>query len=226
LLEYRRAVQRWWNGIEEKYRGEEGHPRPVYFVSSNTHALCNLVGGYARAHRDRIVEFARTHNPEGLAQAVEDALRGGNEAELDHLCYYVLGRYIRGHEGEHQTNALRTEVQAYDAQAGVETINSPGRIDVHAQIFELRHLKPERLDPRLAMDGLERLSGSDAVIINIDYPLGMAAYHHLTRLAEGVGEIRGIYVMGKAATLNGRIGDVMLSTVAYDEHSQNTYLFR
>lgn len=226
LLEYRRAVQRWWNGIEEKYRGSEGHPRPVYFVSSNTHALCNLVGGYARAHRDRIVEFARTRNPEGLAQAVEDALQGGNEAELDNLCYYLLRQYIRAYEGEHQTNELRTEVQAYDAQAGVETINSPGRIDVHAQVFELRHLKPERLDPRLAMDGLERLSGSDAVIINIDYPLGMAAYHHLTRLAEGVGEIRGIYVMGKAATLNGRIGDVMLSTVAYDEHSQNTYLFR
>jgi hypothetical protein len=64
------------------------------------------------------------------------------------------------------------------------------------------------------------------VIINIDYPLGMAAYHHLTRLAEGVGEIRGVYVMGKAATLNGRVGDVMVSTVGYDEHSQNTYLFR
>jgi hypothetical protein len=32
--------------------------------------------------------------------------------------------------------------------------------------------------------------------------------------------------MGKAATLNGRVGDVMISGVAYDEHSANTYLFR
>src|SRR5262249_34674577 len=61
---------------------------------------------------------------------------------------------------------------------------------------------------------------------NIDYPLGMAAYHHLCRLVQGVGELRGLYVMGKAATLNGRVGDVMISTVAHDEHSQNTYLFR
>ncbi len=30
---------------------------------------------------------------------------------------------------------------------------------------------------------------------------------------------------GKAATLNGRIGDVMLPSVVFDEHSQNTYLF-
>jgi hypothetical protein len=31
--------------------------------------------------------------------------------------------------------------------------------------------------------------------------------------------------MGKAATLNGVIGDVMISNVVHDEHSQNTYLF-
>src|SRR5258708_26786152 len=32
--------------------------------------------------------------------------------------------------------------------------------------------------------------------------------------------------MGKAATLNGRVGDVALSGMVYDEHSQNTILFR
>ena len=32
--------------------------------------------------------------------------------------------------------------------------------------------------------------------------------------------------MGKAATLNGRVGDVMLSGNVYDEHSRNTFLFR
>jgi hypothetical protein len=74
--------------------------------------------------------------------------------------------------------------------------------------------------------GIEALRSSDAVIVNIDYPLGLAAYYHLARVAQGVGDIRGIYVMGKAATLNGRVGDVMISGVAHDEHSQNTYLFK
>jgi hypothetical protein len=36
-------------------------------------------------------------------------------------------------------------------------------------------------------------------------------------------QLRGVYVLGKAATLNGRIGDVMISNVVYDEHSGNTY---
>jgi hypothetical protein len=64
------------------------------------------------------------------------------------------------------------------------------------------------------------------VILNIDYPLGMAAYHHLSAVALGVEEFRGIYIMGKAATLNGRVGDVMIPKVVHDEHSANTYLFR
>ena len=39
-------------------------------------------------------------------------------------------------------------------------------------------------------------------------------------------DLRGLWVMGKAATLNGRIGDVTISQVVHDEHSRNTYLFK
>ena len=224
LLEYRRATQRWWMGIESAYLRPNERERPVYFVSSNTHALCNLVGGFARHHRDRIFGQLSRHDPEGLGELVDEARARGDESELDNLAYYLLRQYIHTDGG---LEPERTdEVQAFDAESGIETVLSPGRIDVNAQIFELGKIRSDRIDPRLNMPGLERLASSDAVIINIDYPLGMAAYHHLTQLAQGVGEIRGIYVMGKAATLNAKVGDVMLSTVAYDEHSQNSYLFR
>jgi hypothetical protein len=79
--------------------------------------------------------------------------------------------------------------------------------------------------PRLRLPGIERLAESSALILNIDYPLGLAAYLVLTEVAARVGEVRGVYVMGKAATLNGVIGDVMIPGVVHDEHSQNTYLF-
>ncbi|MCA9710627.1 MAG: hypothetical protein KDK70_32595 [Myxococcales bacterium] len=228
LLEYRRATQRWWQGIETAYAGVGGEPRPVYFVSSNTHALCNLMGGYARAHLDRILATilgpGRERDVEGLAERVAQARDAGDEVELSNLGYYLLRQYITAEPGcERQRMA---EVQDYDGQSGISTLTSPGHLDVNAQLFELSSLRPGRLDPRVRVEGMEVLRGSDAVIVNIDYPLGMAAYHHLTQLAQGVGEIRGIYVVGKAATLNGRVGDIMLSTVAYDEHSQNTYLFR
>jgi len=225
LLEYRRATQRWWKGIGPAYFGAEQRPlRPVYFVSSNTHALCNLVGGYAREHLDTILAKTVGRDEEALAERLEQARDSGDEVELANLGYYLLRQYITADpEREPQRMA---EVQGFDRQSGISTLTSPGHIDVNAQLFELGELRPERLDPRVRVDGLEELRRSDAVIINIDYPLGMAAYHHLSRLGQGVGEIRGIYVVGKAATLNGRVGDIMLSTVAYDEHSQNTYLFR
>ena len=69
----------------------------------------------------------------------------------------------------------------------------------------------------------ERLARSEAVIVNIDYPLGLAAYNILREVAVDSGELRGVYVLGKAATLNADVGDVMLSSVVHDEHSGTTY---
>ncbi|TMG29314.1 MAG: hypothetical protein E6H97_03190 [Chloroflexi bacterium] len=59
--------------------------------------------------------------------------------------------------------------------------------------------------------------------MNVDYPLGFAAYHILRQVAEHVSWVAGVYVMGKAATLNSDVGDVMIPNVVYNEHSGNTY---
>ncbi len=69
----------------------------------------------------------------------------------------------------------------------------------------------------------DALRRSPAVVVNIDYPLGLAAYNILREIAETVGELRGVYSLGKAATLNADVGDVMLSSVVHDEHSGNTF---
>ena len=78
----------------------------------------------------------------------------------------------------------------------------------------------------MARPDLTLLRQSEAYIVNIDYPLGVAAYLILSHIASRVGELRGVYVMGKAATLVGRVGDVMIPNVVYDEHSRNTFLFK
>jgi hypothetical protein len=221
--QYQRAAQRWWSGIEPAYvkRTEPRRP-PVYFVSSNTHALANLVGGYARSHADEIVAWARLRDPEGLGDEVARVAALNDATQLAPLLYYLLRQYIHADPGTSKMN----EVRNFEATNGLVHLSEPGHIDVDAQIAHLRELDPELLDPRLKMPGMERLKQSDAVLVNIDYPLGMAAYHLLSRLGQGVGEVRGIYIMGKAATLNGRVGDVMLSGNVYDEHSKNTFLFK
>ena len=223
--QYQRASQRWWSGIEPAYlRAQEPRRPPIYFVSSNTHSLVNLLGGYARAHRDEIVDYARRTDREGLAAPLQRALAEGREHEASNITYYLLRAFLHEHSAQAATRLA--DIHAYEAESGVTSIDVPGKIDVNAQIFELARLIPDRLDPRVQIPGLELLRQSDALIINIDYPLGMAAYHHLSRIGQASGEVRGIYIMGKAATLNGRVGDVMIPTVVQDEHSRNTYLLR
>ncbi len=219
--QYQRAAQRWWSGIEPGYLQKE-HPRrpPVYFVSSNTHAIANLVGGYARAHTKEIVEYALAKNPEGLADTV--AQKRGDEAAIRPLVYYLLRGYIH----DDPTGARMREVRQFEARVGLAHFSEPGHVDVDAQIMQISKIDPSLIDPRLHVPGIEALAKSDAYIINIDYPLGMAAFHLLSRVGQGVGELRGVYVMGKAASLNGRVGDVSLSGVVYDEHTRNTFLFR
>jgi hypothetical protein len=95
--------------------------------------------------------------------------------------------------------------------------------------MELKSLRQEHVDPRidvLTADEWAALAESNALIFNIDYPLGMAAYHVFSQLSTAVGRIMGVFILGKAATLNGRVGDVMIPNVVYDEHSKNTFLFR
>ena len=61
------------------------------------------------------------------------------------------------------------------------------------------------------------------MIVNIEYPLGLAAYNILREITEDTDRLRGVYVLGKAATLNADVGDVMISSVIHDEHSASTY---
>ncbi|HET9626051.1 MAG TPA: hypothetical protein VFP84_32040, partial [Kofleriaceae bacterium] len=214
--EYQRSAQRWYQAIAPAVPAG----RPVYFVSSNSHSFANMLGGYARNHRDEILSFLRDRNVEALAPRYDEAVAKGDQLLATNILYYALRAYV------HDEASRMSLVQASDAAAGIRAIGSPGRIDVDVQVIDLSMLTVDNIDPRLRLPGLERLRDSRAVIINIDYPLGMAAYHHLSALSLGVDELRGIYLMGKAATLNGRVGDVMISKVVHDEHSANTFLFR
>ncbi|HXZ86605.1 MAG TPA: hypothetical protein VEI82_14070 [Myxococcota bacterium] len=218
---YERAALHWWQGVERAYARDPAAPRPpVYFVSSNTHALANLLGGYAQVHREALVGGARRRDPNAaLVRELERQLDDGSPA-APNLLYFALRDHL------HSDTGALARVQRWDEAAGIASADVAAQIDVQAQAIELARLRPERFDRRLRMPGLEQLARSDAWIINIDYPLGLAAYHLLSRVGQGTGPILGVYVMGKAATLNGQVGDVMISRVVHDEHSDNTYLIR
>ena len=220
LLDYRKATRHWWNNIaRDALPLLEG--RPVYFVSSNTHSLANLISGYAHARERELIRYIHDLRQENLMREYQAIQAEEVKSSKENFLYYVLKKYCADPE-----NALAADEKARaEREAGLTFCSSERYLDVDAQIIELNRLIPERLDPRLSRERLERLRTSRAVIFNIDYPLGLAAYQILSEVARNVDQIKGFYLLGKAATLNGRVGDVIIPNVVYDEHSQNTYLF-
>jgi len=223
LNDYRRATLAWYEHVEQAgVSPVDLRARPVYFVSSNTHSLINLLSGFALRREDELVNYIHEAAHADLMAEWRDIEARHVPSSRENFLYYVVKKYARTPEGQGAARARAAD----EAACGLARIPSaPDGFEVDAQVMELRCLRPDWLDPRLCVPGVEALARSDAVILNIDYPLGMAAYLLLTQIASRVGELRGIYAMGKAATLNGVIGDVMIPKVVYDEQSWNTFLF-
>lgn len=220
LADYKRATRRWWLKVERRLPDISFAERPVYFVSSNTHGVANLLSGYALTIENELQHYINDGQSPELHREYQNILESHVPSSLENYLYYVLKKYQADYPED------RTKQIAHEENLGISRIPSADAFDIQVQVISLRRLLPELFDPRVRCPGDNRLAESDALIINIDYPLGMAAYQVLTELSRNVADVRGVYVLGKAATLNGRIGDVMIPNVVHDEHSLNTYLFQ
>ncbi len=220
LADYRRATLLWWSNIRSSSPEIDYESKPVYFVSSNTHSLVNLWSGYALRQRDALHAYIEEAGHVDLLAEYRDIEDRTVSSSRENFLYYAMKKYLQ--DSDPATREHRFEEER---SVGIHRLPSEEGFDLTAQVIEICKAKPDWLDPRICQDGIELLADSNALIVNIDYPLGMAAYDILTRVEENVGEIRGVYIMGKAATLNSRVGDVMIPTVVHDEQSDNTYLF-
>ncbi|MGI8847402.1 MAG: DUF6909 family protein [Candidatus Dormibacteria bacterium] len=215
---YARATRRWWQQVTGMMRSEALVDRPVYFVSSNSHSLANLVTGMSRHHEKTLVAMVESHGPGYLAEELTRFRDGHGEGDWHNFLYYITRLYT-GSIATDERSQLRRE----ERERGVLGVASRTALDVAAQVIPLDRLDAENFDPRLGSIDPAALHRSGAVIVNIDYPLGLAAYNILREVAETAAELRGVYVLGKAATLNADVGDVMISSVIHDEHSACTY---
>jgi hypothetical protein len=216
---YARMTRRWWAPVHDQLAAERLTAAPMYFVSSNTHSLVNIVTGVARQREESLVRFVETLPEDDILREELAAFREGRaEGSWENFLYFVARLYFDSHGPEGREARRRSE-----QESGVSHLRSSTALRVPAQVLPLAKLHPERLDPRLGDVDADALLASEAVIVNIDYPLGVAAYNILREVAVDTAGLRGVYVLGKAATLNADVGDVMISSVVHDEHSGSTY---
>ena len=216
---YARMTRRWWKPVHDALADQDLGDARMYFVSSNTHSLVNIATGIAREREQVLIEFVESL-PEGdiLREELSAFREGRSEGAWENFLYFAARLYFDSH-GEEGRQARRRAEQ----ECGVSHLPSRTALRVPAQIIPLAKLHADRLDPRLGEVDAEALASSEAAVVNIDYPLGLAAYNILREVAIDAAMLKGVYVLGKAATLNADVGDVMLSSVVHDEHSGSTY---
>jgi hypothetical protein len=217
-LGYSRSARRWWEPVGRVLTERGLADRPIYFISSNTHSIVNILTGTARRRRDRLIRFIEQSQHPDLLPELRKLQAGDTRSSWDNFLYFAARLYFAANPEERDARNREEE------ERGVITLETDSALDVGVQLIDLTRLDPTDLDPRIVQVAGDALR-SDAVIVNINYPLGLAAYHILGQVAAGVEQLQGVYVLGKAATLNARIGDVMISDSVYDEHSGNTYWF-
>lgn len=219
LAQYMRATHEWFENI--KATCPEITERPVYFISSNPHSIPNLLTGFAQQCEVELVEFLQDSAGADLQVEWDNLQAGQVRASRENFLYYVLKKYQSTPRG-----APLVEAQLQDEREhGIMRIASENTFDIEAQVIDLRRLDPARFDRRLTGAGAPpSLQNSDALLLNVDYPLGLAAYNVLSTISIHT-DLRGVYSMGKSASLNAARGDVIVPNVCQDEHSHNTYFF-
>jgi Family of unknown function (DUF6909) len=220
LVEYRRATDLWWEHITQVCR--ELTDRPVYFISSNPHSVINLISGYAYKNKSKLIDYVKETNNHELQEEWDNIQAQQVLSSQENFLYYILKKFQQTSSGIKFVN----EQNNAEIDCGILRVSSEHNFDVDAQLIQLNQICTDTLDPRLLDGDLTFLDKSDAIVLNIDYPLGMAAYNILSEVSEHVEKILGIYIMGKSASLNGGVGDIVIPNVVHDEHSKNTYLFQ
>jgi hypothetical protein len=213
---YAKATARWWQPLAGLLRRRELEERPLYFVSSNTHSLVNLLSGVAVRNQDAIVHHVETAGEPELREELQKLRSGTSRGNWHNFLYYAARSFFQDEE-------RREERRRQENRCGIYHVPPSSAIEVAGQVIALDRLRGHDLDPRLGDVDRAKLAASRALILNIDYPLGMAAYNIMRQVMERSDELRGVYVLGKAATLNAGVGDVLIPDMVHDEHSINTY---
>ena len=197
-LGFARNASRWWLPIAAAMDELGAREAPIYFVSSNAHSLVNVLTGVARRIETEIVDWiGRTDNDLDTERQKLEA--GHSRASRQNWLYYGARQLFDSSPERDRLRKWRAELETAN---GVRHIPAVGTgVDSAAQVFMLSKLDASAIDPRVGAVDETRLRQSDACIVNVDYPLGQAAYHILRQVAEQAAWVAGVYVLGKQVQL-------------------------
>src|SRR5256884_7473844 len=110
-----RATRQWWAPVEQLLDRLGLQERPVYFVSSNTHSLLNLMSGSVLNRQDELTQFALSGQNPYLAEECRKLQQGIVPGNWQNFLYFAArewmhtpaGReFARNRAGEEQERGI------------------------------------------------------------------------------------------------------------------------
>ena len=112
---YARMTRRWMAPIRAEMDEQGLSDRPMYFVSSNTHSLVNLVTDTARSREEEIVAHIDHHGPDYLREELERFREGKAEGSWENFLYFGARLFYDAKPKD------RRGVEAADARASARS---------------------------------------------------------------------------------------------------------
>ncbi len=185
--------------IQEK--GLEG--RPVHIISSNTHSIVNCVSGFVREPEIRGALDEMLVEPEN-SEILQTGRALAKGQDTDDLRYYFLRNYLS------QAAKREKEFKEYQAREGIYFLPDRRYTGIPVQLIDVAKLDLDKLDSRIPVDR-ELIEKDKPFLLNFEYAFGAQAEKIIGVLCEEFNErIRSISIMGKAGTLVGHRGCIML----------------
>jgi len=217
-VDYKKAAQRWFEHIIEHTRYKDLRNKPLYFVSSNTHSLVNNLTGWVNGLEKELIAYLHEEKLERFLAYWKEIESGEHPGSKENFLWYILKKYEVTHP------EIREKRYQYEQDLGIDFIDAKHYLDINAQVFSIKDIAKTSLAEKLQIpEGA--LAESDALVLNIDYPLGFGAYMVLSTILQNAQDVRGVYVLGKASFLHANLGDIGLPNKVLDTYSGNTFIF-
>ncbi len=211
-VDYKKATQKWFDNILKKTQYNNFSSAPLYFISSNTHSLVNVITRWVNQYESILINYLKEKRLDDLLKYWQVISKENHKGSKENFLWYVLKKFEVDHPD------FKKKRKEYELSIGIDYIPADHYLDINAQIINLKKLGQEKK--------IGFLKKSDAFIINIDYPLGFGAYMVLSTVLDNVNCLKGVYILGKASFLNGNLGDIGLPNFVYDTHSKNSFIIK
>lgn len=195
--------ERWANNIQEALTKQGWQDRPLHIISANLHSVRNCLYGIAALKEQGV--------------------------STDGMNLYGMAELLSSSEGQ----VLNQSIQDYAEKHGMLALSKTGGTNIEVQLFDTSALSDIPLPTELNGWRMGKNDGDESpILLVMDYAFGEQAFEVLDELLKpydvdekAVRNIPSISIMGKAGTLVGGKGDLMIPTAHVFEGTADNYPF-